>query len=196
MHSRRKCGVIGVITLLMAAPVMHAAADLKIRVAEGDGAFNNIKQRLGRNIKVEVKDERGVPVPNAAVTFLAPAVGPSVTFGTTGNKYETKTDANGIATTVKVTPNSYEGRFRIRVTVASDGAEQTAVLAQSNTSAGGIEDPKSSGRGRKTALLLGLLGGGAAVGVTLGMRGGSSSGSGAAPPTSLNIGGISVGGPR
>jgi len=175
---------------------MGAISDPKITIVEGDGAFNNIKRRYGRNIKVEVRDGAGVLVPNVTVTFLAPAVGPSITFGPTGNKFETQTDANGVAATTQVIPNTYEGRFRIRVSVAGDEGVHSAFLAQSNTNAGGIEAPKTGGSGGKKALWISLIGGGAAAGVILAVSGGSSSNTVTSVPTNLNIGGVSVGGPR
>src|SRR5688572_21886677 len=105
---------------------------LNINVLEGEGAVNNIKSRLGRNVRVAVKDQAGVPVPGAKVVFIAPAVGPSVNFGKTGNRFETVTDAEGIAVTTGLTPNASEGAFGVRVVVSSGAVEQSRLVRQSN----------------------------------------------------------------
>lgn len=185
------------IALLLAASVFQAQAaalssKLNVTVLEGEGAFNNVKQRLGRNVRIAVRDDAGEPVAGAKVVFNAPAVGPGVTFGKFGNKYETVTDAQGTASTVDLVPNGSEGSFGVRVTVTAGALQQTHLVRQSNTLAGGVTDPKKGGGGKK-ALIIGILAGGAAAGLAFGLRGG---GSAAASPASISIDNISVGGPR
>jgi hypothetical protein len=185
------------IALLLTSALFQAQpavvpSKLNVVVLEGEGAFNNIKQRLGRNVRIAVRDETGEPVPGAKVIFNAPAVGPGVTFGKFGNKFETVTDARGTASTVDLVPNVSEGSFGVRVTVTNGAVQQTHLVRQSNTLAGGISDPKKGGGGKK-ALIIGILAGGAAAGLAFGLRGG---GSAAAAPASVSIDNISVGGPR
>ncbi|MDZ4796638.1 MAG: hypothetical protein SGI92_00645 [Bryobacteraceae bacterium] len=198
----RKLSLVAVITAL-AGNLFSAGAQtstLQITVSEGDGAFNNLRKRLGRDIRVEVRDESGQPVSDADVTFTAPAIGPSVSFGKSQNLFRIKTDAQGIASTSGLAPNNAEGRFNIRVTAESRGRSGAATLAQTNTSAGGIG--ASSGGGSKKALLIALLGGAAAGGVIFATKGGgsgSAGGPGATPapvPIAISIGTVTVGGPR
>jgi hypothetical protein len=185
------------IAFLLTAALFQAQAaavpsKLNVTVLEGDGAFNNIKLRLGRNVRITVRDEAGEPVPGAKVVFNAPAVGPGVMFGKFGNKFETITDAGGTASTVDLVPNMSEGSFGVRVTVSAGPVQQTHLVRQSNTLAGGISAPKKGGGGKK-ALIIGILAGGAAAGLAFGLRSG---GSAAAAPASISIDNISVGGPR
>jgi hypothetical protein len=187
-----------VASALAQAQSAQVPAGLNISVVEGEGAFNNIKSRLGRNVRIAVKDQNGEPVSGAKVVFVAPAVGPGVTFAGGGNKYETVTDARGIASTEGLTPNVTEGSFGVRVSVTSGALSQTRLIRQSNTTAGGITDPHKSGRGKK-GLLFGILAGGAAAGLAFGLRGGGGGGGTGTPgsgPTSVSIGDINVGGPR
>lgn len=181
---------------------VHAqTGTLQITVSEGDGAFNNLRKHLGRDIRVDVRDDAGQPVAGADVTFTAPAIGPSVIFGKSQNIFQTRTDALGTASTTGLAPNTAEGRFNVRVTAESQGRTGTASLAQTNTSAGGIG--ATSGGGGKKAILIALLGGAAAGGVLFATKGGGggggSGGPGAAPvpvPISISIGTVTVGGPR
>lgn len=198
----RTLSSMAVITAL-AANLVPAGAQtntLQITVSEGDGAFNNMRKRLGRDIRVEVRDEGGQPVSGADVTFAAPAIGPGVSFGKSQNVFRTKTDAQGVAATSGLVPNNTEGRFNIRVTAESQGRTGAASLAQTNTSAGGIG--ASTGGGGKKALLIALLGGAAAGGVIFATKGGGSTSSGGPGPTpisvpiAISIGTVTVGGPR
>lgn len=184
--------------LLLTAALFQAQpaalpSKLNVTVLEGEGAFNNIKQRLGRNIRIAVRDDAGQPVAGAKVTFTAPAVGPGVSFGKAGNKFETVTDERGNAATDGLVPNASEGSFGVRVVVASGAIQQTHLVRQSNTLAGGIT-PLKKGSGGKKALIIGILAGGAAAGLAFGLRGGG--GSAAPGPASISIDNISVGGPR
>ena len=54
----------------------QAPGFLKVKVMEGDGAFNDIKHKIGHAISVEVRDENNQPVSGAEVTVTAPAFGP------------------------------------------------------------------------------------------------------------------------
>ena len=47
-------------------------ATLEILIVEGEGAINNVKQRVNREPIVQVEDENHKPVAGAAVTFFLP----------------------------------------------------------------------------------------------------------------------------
>lgn len=183
-------------------PVSAQTGTLQVTVSEGDGAFNNIRKHLGRDVRVEVRDDAGQPVVGALVTFTAPAIGPSVSFGKSQNIFQTKTDAAGVAATTGLAPNASEGRFNIRVAAESQGRSGAATLAQTNTSAGGIGGTSGGGGGKK-ALIIALLGGAAAGGVVFATKGGGGSGGSGGPggtpvpvPIAISVGTITVGGPR
>jgi hypothetical protein len=169
---------------------------LKIRVLEGEGALNNIRNRVGRDVEVEVVDERDRLVEGAQVSVVLPMDGASGTFAANEREYSTTTDARGRAATRGFKPNTVEGRFNIKVTAAFKGREGTAVVAQTNTLAGGVAADRHS----RKLVIIGLLAGagvGGAVIATHG-RGSSASVSGLPPPPSisLSVGGIFVAGPR
>ncbi len=187
--------------LLTSTSASAQTGNLVVTVREGDGAFNNIRKRLGRDITVEVRDEAGQPVAGADVVFTAPEIGPSVSFGKSAT-YRTRTDASGAAATQGLIPNTTEGRFNIRISAESQGRTGVATLAQTNTTAGGVGEISSGGSGKKK-LLFALLGGAAAGGVIFATKGsGGSSGSpgpGGPPasvPISISVGTVTVGGPR
>ena len=189
------------IAMLLAAalfPAQPAAipAKLNVTVLEGEGAFNNIKLRLGKNLRIAVRDEAGEPVSGAKVTFTGPAVGPGITFGKNGNKFETVTDERGQAATVELAPNASEGTFGVRVTVSAGTLQQTHLVRQSNTLAGGIPDPKkkSGGSGGKKALLIALIAGGVATGLAIGFWAGDDDTN--VNSATISIDNINVGGPR
>lgn len=179
---------------LMMLEAAAAPRKLVLTSVAGEGAFNNIKRRLGRDITIEVRDQDGNPVEGADVVFTPPGFGPSVTFLNNPGPFKTKSDAAGRASTMGLTPNAIEGRFNVRVSVAVGAVQETAVISQSNTMAGGIGAAKG-GSGKKF-VLLGLVGGGAAAGV-FALKGRSGGGNGpTTPATTIAIGSISVGAPR
>jgi hypothetical protein len=105
---------------------------LTIYVLEGEGAVHNIHDRFASSPVVEVRDENGLPVEGADVTFQLPAVGPGGSFP--GQKFTqtVKTNDQGQAT-VSFTPNMQVGRFNIRVTANFGSRSGSAVIRQSNS---------------------------------------------------------------
>src|SRR5579863_9420151 len=56
------------------------APKLEIVIVEGEGAINNIKERVNREPIVQVEDENHKPVAGAVVVFFLPNQGPGGTF--------------------------------------------------------------------------------------------------------------------
>ena len=170
---------------------------LEIKVLAGEGAFNDVKLRRAQNIQVEVDDQNGNPVKGATVAFRLPYAGAGGFFGQTDTVYTASTGTDGRAATEGLRPNGVEGRFNVAVRATYNGLTAQVVVAQSNTLAGG--QVGSADRGHKKYWILGLLGGAAAGGVLAATHHGGSPAPAAAPPatpTSISIGGISVGAPR
>ena len=188
-----------VMAVLISMPtgVAGDAVGLTITVLAGDGAFNNIRQRIGRNPVIRVDGADGKPVAGASVTFRAPLDGPGGTFGQ-GPLFHSITDATGQAMALDFHPNSTEGRFAIHVMVSHpDGRTGSADIIQTNTRAGGIGAKDS--RGGASRYILMAIGGAASLGLSLALRGGdhgSNSSSATPTATSVTVGGITVGGPR
>jgi hypothetical protein len=184
------------IPLLIVAVASAQRDELQIVILGGDGAFNNIRRGLGRDIEVEVRDSSGRLVEGAQVTFSLPVQGPGAFFANGSKTQRAVTGSSGRAATSGLTPNHIEGRFNVRVRAELNGKSATAVVSQSNTSAGGIT-PETPERKSKKWIILGLLGGGVAGGAfAFAGRSGGSSASSLPPPTTINLGQITVGGPR
>jgi hypothetical protein len=170
----------------------QSRGNLTVKVLEGDGAFNDIKHKVGHPLGVEVRDENNRVVIGAEVTFAAPTVGASGTFGNGQQSITAITDQDGVARSGSFSPNLMEGRFSIRITARQQDREGALLISQSNTSAG-VEVGQSH---KKLWIILAIAAGGG-VGAALAMKGSSSSSSSSAPtPTVLTSGGIVVGAPR
>jgi hypothetical protein len=175
--------------LLAASAFGQTRGFLKVSVIDGDGAFNDIKGKLGHAPAVEVRDESNEIVAGAEVVFTMPALGPGGAFANGQRSMKATTDGRGIATAESFRPNSTEGRFAISVAATYMGKQGTAVVGQSNTLAA------SSHSNKKLWIILGVVGGGAA-GAILATHSSSSSSGGAAAATSISVGPVIVGGPR
>ena len=185
------------VSLLCAAALAgQEPGRLQIRVLEGEGALNNIKQKVAHNPAVEVVDENGRPVAGAEVVFTLPFSGPSGTING-ARTFQGKTDAEGRIAMSGMKPNDTEGRFVIKVDASKDGRQGNIVIAQVNTTAGGRVDKSSSSGGHKKLVgILAAIGGGVAIGVAS-MSSGDNGKTAAAPAgTSISVGGVSIGGPK
>jgi hypothetical protein len=171
----------------------QSQAALRIVIVEGDGAINNIRQRVNREPIVQVEDENHKPVAGAVVLFFLPDSGPSGTF-TNGTKMMTvTTDAQGRASASSVRPNNQAGPMQIRVTASFQGMTASAVISQTNV-LGAAAAAGAAGAGLSTAakvlIILGIAGGAAAGGIVAATRGG-----GGPPPVTITPGTPTVGAP-
>jgi hypothetical protein len=148
---------------------------LQIFILEGQGEIHNIRERVTATVVVEVRDQNGLPVDGADVTFALPAVGPGGAFTGQQPTSSAKTNFQGQAAATFL-PNMETGRFNIRVTAMQGNRTGRAVIAQSNALRSGVAEAKSGGLFKfawwKVAVLAGI---GATVGIVLATRGGSSS---------------------
>jgi len=185
----------------LVAPAAQAPATnrelggLRLVVLQGEGAFNDIQRKTGRDPVVEVRDENDRPLAGAQVVFSLPESGAGGTFEGGVRTFTTTSDPNGMAAARGLKPNSVEGRFQIRVIASLGGKTGTVAITQSNTLAGGAVVPGKRGGGKKWLLL--LVAGGATGGI-LAAKSGSKGTPGPAgpPPTILSTGTVTVGGPR
>ena len=159
---------------------------LNIVIVEGEGAINNVKQRVNRDPIVQVEDENHRPIAGAAVVFFLPDQGPSGSFVNGSRTLTVTTDAQGRAVATGIRPNNTNGPFQIRVTASFQGATAAAVINQTNAggSAGGASSAGGGGlsTGAKIAIILLIAGGAAAGGIVAATRGGGSSSSASVPP--------------
>ena len=178
--------------LLCAVLARSATTVPRIEVLEGDGAINNIRLHRAKEPVVQVLDQDGHPIPNAAVTFLLPSKGASGTFTDGQSSLTVMTDDKGRAVGHGLRPNGSAGQFEIRVTTSFEGQAATANIMQTNA------EPAQGGGSSKTILIVALIGGAAAAGAAVALRGKSSSAS--TPPTNpgavISPGNPSFGPPR
>lgn len=181
------------LNLLRAPAWAQAPTGLSINIVEGEGAINNIRQRVNREPIVQVEDQNHKPVAGAVVVFLLPDSGASGTFANGSNILMTVTDNQGRAAARGIRPNNQTGQMQIRVNASFQGLTATSVITQ--TMAGSAA---AAGAGlsvaAKWAIILGIAGGAAAAGAIIATHSGGSSPS-SSPAIVINPGTPTVGGP-
>ena len=172
----------------------QAVTGLSITIVEGEGAINNVRQRVNREPIVQVEDQNHRPVAGAVVIFFLPDQGASGTFPDGSRMLMTVTDNQGRAAARGIRPNSQSGQMQIRVTASFQGVIASSLITQSNVAAATAAGSGLSA-GAKWAIILGIAGGAAAAGAIIATHGGSSGGSTPPPPIVINPGTPTVGGP-
>lgn len=173
------------------------APKLNIVIVEGEGAINNVRQRVAREPIVQVEDENRKPVAGAAVTFLLPNDGAGATFSDGARSLTTVTDNNGRAVARGLRPNNVDGQYQIRVNANFQGQTATATITQTNALFAAAGAGIAAG---KLAAILAVAGAAVAGGVVAATQSGSN-GNGSRPATpvsgtTISPGTPTVGGPR
>jgi hypothetical protein len=154
--------VLATVLAILPAPRVNAAVllgqqaegpPLRIEVIEGEGAVNNIRQRVAREPTIRVVDRNNKPVAGAAITFLLPQMGAGGTFANGATILNVITNQQGIAVASGLQANAAAGAFQINVVASFQGQTATAAIAQSNAAAAATS-------GVSTGVLVGI---GAAV---------------------------------
>jgi hypothetical protein len=161
-------------------------AKLNIVILEGEGAINNLRQRVARESIVQVEDENHRPVAGAAVMFFLPDNGASGVFPNGSRSLTMTTDQSGKAVARGIRPNQLSGDMQIRVNASYKGLTANAVIHQKNAVAAAAAGAIS---GKLLALMIAGAAAGATVGAVLATRGGT-------PPTVITPGAPTVGAPR
>jgi len=164
------------------------APKLRILVVDGEGAINNLKQRVAREPIVEVRDENDRPVGGAIVTFTLPNVGPSAVFPNGSRILLVTTDQRGQAVARGLQPSGGKGNFQIRVSASHEGNSASTTINMENVAGGG----GGIGTGGWAALIGGIAAA-AGAGLYFGLRD-----TGPAPrtPVSINPGDGRIGAQR
>jgi hypothetical protein len=181
-------------------PAQQAPASgpkLNIIIVEGEGAVENIRQRVSREPIVQVEDENHKPVAGAAVVFLLPNQGASGVFANGSHTLTVLTDAQGRAVASGIRTNGVAGKMQIHVTASYQGQTATTVIGQTTIAAAAAGAAISG----KLLLILLLAAGGVAGGVVAATRGGGGGGGGnntptPGAPTVITPGAPTVGGPQ
>lgn len=177
--------------------LVHAQAPpvpgrINIVIVEGEGAINNVRQRVAREPIVQVEDENRKPIAGAAVTFLLPNQGAGATFANGARSLTVVTDQNGRAFARGLQPNGTNGQYQIRVNASHQGRTASATINQTNAI---VAAAAAGGISAKLLTILAIAGAAAAGGIYAGTRGGDDN-----PPnrtsTTITPGSPSVGGPQ
>jgi hypothetical protein len=173
-----------------------APGKIHIAIIEGDGAINNVRQRVAREPIVQVEDENRRPIAGAAVTFTLPRQGASATFQNGARSLTVMTDSNGQAVARGLQPNNVNGKYEIRINASHDGRTSSTTITQTNAIVGAA----AAGAGISGKLIAIIIAGAAAAavgGVVAATRNGNDNGNGAVSrPVVITPGTPSVGGPQ
>ena len=179
--------VFGITTVPVVA---QETPKLKIVVMAGDGATNNIKLRLTRELMVKVEDENDNPVAGASVLFMLPDSGAGGTFKDMGMMLSAKTNEEGIAAAQGFVPNEIVGEFKIQVQASHQGQVANTTITQTNIIVGGA----AATGGISGTLLAIIIGGAAAAGVAVAVGVGGGGKSQSQPTPARPSGTIGLGG--
>jgi hypothetical protein len=185
--------LIGLPTSLAQEP--PAPGKLGIVIIEGEGAVNNIRQRVAREPIVQVEDENHKPIAGAAVTFLLPNQGAGASFANGAKSLTVVTDNKGQAIARGLQPNNVNGQYQIRVNASFRGQNASTTINQSNAITAAAA---TGGISAKLITILAIAGGAAiAGGVVAATRGGGNTPAVVGPPaTTITPGQPSIGAPR
>lgn len=189
--------VLLILLNLFRAPAWaQAPTGLSINIVEGEGAINNIRQRVNREPIVQVEDQNHKPIAGAVVVFFLPDSGASGTFPDGSRMLMAVTDNQGRASARGIRPNGQSGPMQIRVTANFQGLTASSVIAQTNI-AGAAAASGFAGLSvaAKLAIILGIAGGAAAAGAIVATHSGGGGGGSSSSTVVLSPGTPSVGAP-
>ena len=158
---------------------------LNLVIVEGEGAINNIRQRVARDPIVRVEDENHKPVAGAVVVFTLPTEGATGEFGGGSKSVTVNTDAQGLAKAQGLKLGGLGGKLPIHITASYRGQSARITLTQFVEVPAGMKpsNPSSGGHGKLIAILA-VVGGAAAGGAAYALTRNSSSSTVVTPPPS------------
>jgi hypothetical protein len=168
-------------------------AALNLVVVEGEGAINNIRQRVSRDPIVRVEDDNHKPIVGAVVVFTLPTEGATGEFGGGAKNLTVSTDAEGLAKAAGLKLGGLGGKLPIHVTASYRGLTARTTITQFIEVPPGVKPGNPSGHGKMIAILAAVgaaAAGGAAYAAT---RKSGSSTTAPPPPTGPTPIGITAG---
>jgi hypothetical protein len=174
-----------------------APRKLNIVIIEGEGAINNIRQRIAREPIVQVEDENRRPVAGAIVTFFLPNQGAGGVFADGSRTLTVTTDAQGRAVARGIQPNNVQGKFEIRVSASHESQTASAVIGQTNmVTAAAAGAAAAGGISAKLIAILAIAGAAAVGGTAYAVTRNGDEGPAPRAPSVLTPGTPAVGPPR
>ena len=165
-----------------------AQAELHIVVVEGEGAKNVAQQIAAKQLIVRVLDANNRPVEGAAVTFSAPASGPSADFTNDSKSLRVLANTDGVANAGPYHPNAATGAYEIQIRAEFRRALATATISQMNVVQGK--------RHKKMITIIAIAGAAAGAAIAAHARSSSSSSSSSPGGTTITFGGSGIGVPK
>ena len=168
--------------------------ELNIVVVEGEGATNNVRQRVARDPIVRVEDENHKPIAGAAVVFTLPTEGATGEFSNGAKSLTIMTDSQGRATAQNLRLNPVAGKIPIHVNASFRGLTARTSITQFSVLPPGAKASSSSGGGHGGLIaILVVLGAAAAGGGAYFATRSSNSGTVTTPPPTVTPIGITAG---
>jgi hypothetical protein len=136
------------LSFLITLPPLHAQAmptELNIVVVEGEGAINNVRQRVAREPVVRVEDENHKPIAGAAVVFTLPTEGATGEFSNGAKSLTIMTDSQGRATALSLRMNQVAGKIPIHVNASYRGLTSRTSITQFSVLPPGAKASSSKG---------------------------------------------------
>ncbi len=103
-----------------------------VTVNAGNNQTTLVGTAFGTEMQVEVRDAASLVIPNASVTFTAPASGASGTFSSSTNAITVATDGSGIAAAGAFTANANAGAYNVAVSAATAGGSANGSISLTN----------------------------------------------------------------
>jgi hypothetical protein len=169
---------------------------LNIVIVEGEGAINNVRQRVAREPIVQVEDENHRPVGGAVVTFLLPNQGAGGSFANGAKSLTVTTDSKGQAIARGLKPNNASGQYQIRVNASYNNQTASTTISQTNAVAAGAGGAAAGGISAKLIIILAVAAAGGIAGGVAATRGGGTTAPAGATPTTITPGSPTIGAPR
>jgi hypothetical protein len=144
--------------ILISFPALQAQTlptELNIVVVEGEGATNNVRQRVARSPLVKVEDENHKPVAGAAVVFTLPTEGATGEFGNGAKTLTVLTDRDGTAAAQGFKLNPVAGKIPIHVNASYRNLSARVIITQFSVLPPGAKPASTSGGGH--GALIGVL---------------------------------------
>lgn len=142
-------------------------SQINLLVVDGEGAINNLRQRVARDPIVKVEDENHRPVAGAVVVFTLPISGASGEFGNGSKNLTVTTDQDGLAAAHGLKTNQVPGKLQIYVTASYRGLRSRALVNQvSSGTPGAVSHGGGSAKVWVVLAVVGAAAAGGAVAVT------------------------------
>jgi hypothetical protein len=182
------------LSFLISLPPAHAQTplptELNIVVVEGEGAINNVRQRVAREPVVRVEDENHKPIAGVAVVFTLPTEGATGEFSNGAKSLTMMTDSQGKAAAQGLRLNQIAGKIPIHINASYRGLTARTSITQFSVLPPGAKASSSSGGGHGGLIAVLVVLGAAAAGggAYFATRSNSNSSGGTPPPTITPIG--------